>query len=66
MASDQVNQSIKDHLRETFDRLNPTEIKRKVERLHKELRKTGAERALRAEEVAEKSAAAFIWRKIPD
>jgi hypothetical protein len=37
----------KDHLRETFDRLNPTEIKRKVERLHKELRKTGAERALR-------------------
>ncbi|MEW6081438.1 MAG: hypothetical protein AB1576_06650 [Bacillota bacterium] len=44
MASDQVEENVKEHLRETFAQMNPAELKRKIMRLQMALSKASAEK----------------------
>lgn len=60
LASDQVEESVKDHLRETFDQLNPVELKREITRLQAVLIKCRAERNVLITDVAAEETATSI------
>ncbi|MCR4397757.1 MAG: ISNCY family transposase, partial [Firmicutes bacterium] len=62
LASDQVEQNVKERLRETFTQLNPAELKRKIMRLHMVLSKASAEaeKDILIRNVTVSSAATFL------
>lgn len=60
LATDQVDQSVKDRLRETFNQLNPADLKRKILGLQKALSEASAEREPLVRDVAAQEPVMFL------
>jgi hypothetical protein len=60
LAPDQVEENVKERLRETFAQLNPAELKRKIMRLQTALSKASAEKDVSIRNVTVSSAATFL------